>query len=562
LAKKNILLGDLLVQEGLITQDQLHKALKVQRERGGRLGRTLIDLGYLDEHHMIKAISKQLGVEYVSLDRYQIDPRVVKLVPENVARNYVLMPLFLIGDALTVAMANPFDIIATDAVSRETGLKVEPIVSSEKEIVDAIDQYYGSKEVRRQVQALGDAAAAKKDEERVDTNRLRQEAAEEPIVKMVNLILSQAVRDGASDIHIDPLEESLRVRYRIDGVLHPVYEPRKNLQTAILSRIKILANLNIAERRLPQDGRFRMNVEGRDIDFRVSTMPTFHGEAVVLRLLDSKRLFTLEDLGFEDRELELLKRRLGQPNGILLVTGPTGSGKSSTLYAALRSIESVERNVVTLEDPIEYQLESVRQSQVHPKIGLTFANGLRTLLRQDPDVIMVGEIRDKETARIAVEASLTGHLVLSTLHTNDAAGAVTRLVEMDVEPYLLASALETVIAQRLVRRICPDCKTEIEAPRALRALLPQTDGAPLTVPKAVGCRNCRNTGYRGRLALYEILDVDDEIRALIMERTDSDAMKRVARKHGMRTLREDGMLKVARGVTTVEEVLRVAPPDD
>jgi type IV pilus assembly protein PilB len=562
LAKKPILLGDFLVQQGLITEDQLREALRAQRERGERLGRTLIELGFVDERQIIKALSEQLGVEYVSLKNYQVDPKVVKLVPEKVARNYLLMPLFLIGDTLTVAMANPLDIIAIDAVSRETGLKVESVVCTEKEILEAIDLYYGSKEVRRQVQALGDAAAAKEDEEKIDTTRLRREAAEEPIVKMVDLILTQAVRDGASDIHIDPLEKSLRVRYRIDGVLHPVYEPPKNLQMAILSRIKILADLNIAERRLPQDGRFRMTVEGRDIDFRVSVMPTLHGEAVVLRILDRRHLFHLDDLGFEEKELALLKQRLNQPNGILLVTGPTGSGKSSTLYAALRSIESVERNVVTIEDPIEYQLESVRQSQVHPKVGLTFATGLRTLLRQDPDVIMVGEIRDRETAKIAVEASLTGHLVLSTLHTNDAAGAITRLLEMEVEPYLLASALEAVIAQRLVRRVCPECRTEVEAPKAIRRYLPDDQNGPLLIPKAQGCRNCHKTGYRGRVPLYEILDVNDQIRARIMERTESEAIKRLARQQGMRTLREDGMLKVLNGLTTVTEILRVTPPDD
>lgn len=562
MGKKHVLLGEFLVEHALITEEQLREALRVQRERGGRLGRTLIELGYLDEKTMIKALSEQLGVEYVSLKNYQIDPKVVKLVPERLTRSYLLMPLFLIGETLTVAMANPLDIIATDEVSRETGLSIEAVVCSEEEIAAAIDQYYGSKEVRRQVQALGEAAAPEEQEEKVDTNRLHREAAEEPIVKMVDLILAQAIRDGASDIHIDPLEKSLRVRYRIDGVLHPVYEPRKNLQQAIISRIKILSNLNIAERRLPQDGRFKMLYDGRPIDFRVSTMPTMHGECAVLRILDNNRSFGLEELGLEEKELALMKELLGRPNGILLVTGPTGSGKSSTLYAALRSMESVERNIVTLEDPVEYQLDSIRQSQVHPQVGLTFAAGLRSLLRQDPDVVMVGEIRDKETAHIAVEASLTGHLVLSTLHTNDAAGAVTRLLEMGIEPYLLASALEAVIAQRLVRRICPDCKTQVENTEFAQQYLPKTNHGPPVIYKGEGCRQCRNTGYRGRRALYEILKINDEMRECMMRRSESEAIKRIARAHGMRSLREDGMLKVLKGLTTVEEVLRVTPPDD
>jgi len=561
LAKKNVLLGDFLVDQGLITEEQLKKALKYQQKAGKLLGRSLIELGFIGEEELIKALSEQLGVQYVSLKNYRIDPEVVKLVPEELARNYRLIPLFAIDKTLTVAMANPLDVVAIDALSRATGMKVEPVVCSEEEIAEAIEHYYGADRLRSALRDLNLGAEDEDENEHVDEQALRREAEEGPIIKLANLILEQAVQDGASDIHVEPMENRVRVRYRIDGVLQEVHSAPKSVQLALTSRLKILADLNIAERRVPQDGRFRLRLYNREVDFRVSTLPTAFGEKVVLRILDKKKTIRLHELGLDEKELAIFRGLLKRPHGMILVTGPTGSGKTTTLYAALMELDRDTKNIVTLEDPIEYQLEGVSQSQVNPKIGLTFASGLRSILRQDPDIIMVGEIRDLETAEISVQAALTGHLLLSTLHTNDAAGAVTRLIDMGVEPYLIASSVEGVLAQRLLRKVCPNCVEHYEPPRELLESLGLTGSEDAQFVRGKGCRACRNLGYKGRTAIYEILVVDDDIRSLILKRAPSTEIRNLAVRKGMRTLRQAGIRKALEGITSLEEVFRVTQLD-
>ena len=563
MGKKNVLLGDFLVEQGLITEDQLKKALKHQKKAGKLLGRSLIELGFIGEEELIKALSEQLGVQYVSLRNYQVDPKVINLVPEELARTYQVVPLFAIENDLTVAMANPLDVLAIDALSRATGMKILPVVCSEDEIREAIDHYYGSSTLAEAIQSLGDeeGPGGNGHDEQITEQALRREAEEGPIVRLVNSILEQAVYEGASDIHIEPLENRVRVRYRVDGVLHQVHSAPKNAQLALVSRLKILANLNIAERRLPQDGRFRMIMQGRRVDFRVSTLPSTHGEKVVLRILDRKENVTLEQLGLEPDELDKIRGLLNKAHGIVLVTGPTGSGKTTTLYSALQELDREALNIVTLEDPVEYELEGITQSQVNPKIGLTFASGLRSILRQDPDVVMVGEIRDRETAEIAIHAALTGHLVLSTLHTNDSAGAMTRLVDMGIEPYLISSSVVGVVAQRLVRKICSNCAEQFKPSKALVTSLGLPLNADYTFARGKGCNACKQTGYKGRVGIYEILVTNDEIRDLVLQNAPATAIAAAARENGMRTLREAGLRKVMQGLTTVEEVLRVTQVD-
>ncbi len=563
MGKKNVLLGDFLVEQGLITEEQLKKALKHQQKAGKLLGRSLIDLGFIGEEELIKALSEQLGVQYVSLRNYQVDPKVIKLVPEELARTYQVVPLFAIENDLTVAMANPLDVLAIDALSRATGMKILPVVCSEEEIREAIEHYYGSSSVAEAIQSLGETSelGGNGHDEQLSEQALRREAEEGPIVKLVNSILEQAVHEGASDIHIEPMEDRVRVRYRVDGVLHQVHSAPKTAQLALVSRLKILADLNIAERRLPQDGRFRLLMDGRRVDFRVSTLPSTYGEKVVLRILDRKENVSLEQLGLEPDELQKVRQLLGKAHGIVLVTGPTGSGKTTTLYSALQELDREALNIVTLEDPVEYELEGITQSQVNPKIGLTFANGLRSILRQDPDVVLVGEIRDRETAEIAIHAALTGHLVLSTLHTNDSAGAMTRLIDMGIEPYLVSSSVVGVIAQRLVRKICSNCSEPFQPSETLVTSLGLPPDGNYTFHRGKGCTACKQTGYRGRIGIYEVLLTNDQIRELVLQKAPATAIQAAARKNGMRTLREAGLRKVLQGLTTVEEVLRVTQID-
>jgi len=536
-----------LIAQGLITKEQLDEGLAQQKQAKKKIGETLIDLGYLTETDVFSALGDQLGVPYVSLSFYSVDSSVINLISEQFAR-----PLFRIANSLTLGMVDPLNLAVIDQVVRATGLEVEPSICSQHDIDQAIDHYYGTTSALDEVvQVLG----AEEKEEAVDTYSLAAQASDAPIVKLVNLMLAQAVKEKASDIHIEPAE-SLRFRFRVDGIMREIYTQPKKLQGAIISRLKIMASLDIAERRVPQDGRIQMMVEGKPIDLRVSTLPTVYGENVVLRILDKSNLqVKLSNLGFGPKE-DIIRGMLERPNGLILVTGPTGSGKTTTLYSALNDPSKMDVNTITLEDPIEYRLPLIRQSQVNVKAGMTFAAGLRSILRQDPDIVMVGEIRDAETAKIAVEAAMTGHLVLSTLHTNDAPGALPRLVDMGVEPFLVATATAGVLAQRLVRRICTNCKAGFEPPEStLKAV--GLDGQAVALYKGEGCRACSGSGYKGRLGIYEVLAIDETIRDLVIGNASADKIRHAAREAGMLTLREDGIRKALEGLTTLDEVFRV-----
>ncbi|RLD16866.1 MAG: type II secretion system protein GspE [Caldiserica bacterium] len=571
-------LGDLLVEVGIITPEQLEEAVEEQKKHGGKLGEILMALGYITEDVLLAFLGKQCGITYVSLSEYgEIPEKVIRMVPESVVRTQKLIPISLEGNVLTIAMSDPLNVFAIDDLRMMTGKDVKVVIASESEIKNAIDKYYGAKEtiddILREMEEPevtpggDDVELVEEKEEGGDVIALEAQTEEAPVVRIVNLILSSAVQAGASDIHIEPYEKTLRVRYRIDGVLHEVTAPPKKLQNAIISRLKIMARLDIAERRLPQDGRIKIKVQNREVDLRVSTIPTTFGEKVVMRILDASALkLELEKLGFEPEALEVYKKNIQVPYGIILVTGPTGSGKSTTLYSTLATLNSTEVNIVTIEDPVEYVLEGINQVQIHPEIGLTFASGLRAFLRQDPDIIMVGEIRDTETAEIAINAALTGHLVFSTLHTNDAPGAMTRLNNMGIEPFLTTSTVVMVIAQRLVRLICPKCKEPIEVDADKLFYLgvkeEQIKGKKkITLYRGTGCDYCTNTGYKGREACFEVMEVNDEIRELVLERAPTHVIKQVARKNGMMTLREAALKKLLDGKTTVQEVLRVTFAD-
>lgn len=550
-------LGEILISTGLVTEEQLEEAVSAASSKGVRIGEALIQLGYLTEIDIYSAIGDQLGVPFVSLSYYSVDSDVISLVPEQVARTNKIIPLFRVRNSLTLGMSDPLNLAVIDQLVMTTGLEVEPAICSEQEIVQAIDHYYGTSGTMDEViQVLGEKEVEEEEEDALDTHTLTQMAGDAPIVKLVNLVLSQAVREKASDIHVEPEEKSLRIRFRTDGILTEVYSQPKKLQNAIVSRMKIMASIDIAERRIPQDGRIQIKIDGRPIDIRVSTLPTVYGENVVMRILDKSNLMIkLSDLGFGDQE-KRLHQILDRPHGVILVTGPTGSGKTTTLYSALNELSKPEVNTVTLEDPVEYKLELIRQSQVNVKAGMTFAAGLRSILRQDPDIIMVGEIRDGETARIAVEAALTGHLVLSTLHTNDAPSALPRLIDMGVEPFLAATSVSGVLAQRLVRRICSGCKVGYDAPESVLIAIGMK-GQKVTLYKGEDCRACKNTGYKGRAGIYEILPVTEKIRALITNNSSSDEILHAGIEEGMSTLRQDGIRKALEGITTVEEVMKV-----
>ncbi|HDK35876.1 MAG TPA: type II secretion system protein GspE [Bacteroidetes bacterium] len=562
--KKHILLGDFLLEQRLISKEQLKKGLKYQKDTGKLLGRCLIELGFINEKDLIKALSEQMGVPYVSLKNYKIDQNILKLIPKDFARAKTIFPLFEIDGKLTVGMVNPLDVLTIDTLSRMTKKQIQPVVCHEKDIEDAIEQYYsGSDSLKK---AVRDFESSELEEGNfVNELQLRKQAEEGPVVKLVNLILQQAVIDGASDIHIEPRQKSISVRYRIDGIMREIFSPPKKMQLAIASRIKILSSLNIAERRLPQDGRLRALIENRQIDFRISTLPTMYGENIVIRVLDQQKMrLTLRDIGMDLEVEEGFRESVHRPHGIVLVTGPTGSGKSTTLSAALKELDSPEENIMTLEDPVEYYLDTIRQSQVNPKIGLTFANGLRSILRQDPDIIMVGEIRDKETAEIAIQSALTGHLVLSTLHTNDAAGAITRLLDMGIPPYLVASSLICVLAQRLVRNICPNCREPYQPEKGLYesvALSIKKDPKNLKFYRGKGCQKCKSIGYSGRIGIYELLKFDNYIREMVLHHVTTNEIETYAMQKGMLSLFHDGIDKALQGLTTLEEVFRVTQAD-
>lgn len=547
--QKKIELEEILVERGLLTSEQLESAKKEAEETGKSLKDVLIDSGFISKEHIPLLLSIELGVKAVDLSNIIVEPEVANLIPESVVRKFKVLPLFREGNNLTVAMADPTDVRIIDELHRETELMIEPVLASEMEIARAIDQTYGTADtIYELVKSI--------DERKILSTK---EAGEEaPIVKLTNLIIVQAIRDRASDIHIEPEEKMVRVRYRIDGVLHRVLSLPKFLQMPITSRIKIMSDLDIAERRLPQDGRIKMEVGNKSIDLRVAIQPTLHGENIVMRILDkSSIMIGIENLGFSEEDLESFLDLIHKPYGMILVTGPTGSGKTTTLYSALNRLNTEDRNIMTMEDPIEYQLPLVRQTQVNPQIGLTFAAGLRAILRQDPDIIMVGEVRDLETAEIAIHAALTGHLVFSTLHTNDAPSAFTRLIDMGVEPFLVSSSVLGVIAQRLVRVICENCKQSYKpAPTSIKELgLPPDKEVKLYRGK--GCGLCKGTGYRGRTGIFSVLKVTPKIQELIVSRAPATEIDKAARSEGMKTLREDCLDKVLKGITTMEEMLRV-----
>jgi general secretion pathway protein E len=556
-------LGEILVRDGSITRDQLQRGLVRQREIGKRLGEALTELGYVSEEDVVKALTRQFGVRHLALASLSITPVPIRdrLSPKYM-REHKVFPVEVKDGGLTVAMSDLTDPYTLDDLRLSTGFAITVCLAKEREIIEAIDQYYGEGQttIEKIVKGYSEEEGGGSGEDREDVDHLRDLASEAPVIQLVNLLITRAVEARASDIHIEPFEDTLRIRYRVDGVLLDYESPPKRLQRAVISRVKIMAKMNIAERRLPQDGRIRLQILGKDLDLRVSTIPTLYGESVVMRILDrSSLLLSLGELGFPDDVRLQFQRLIRKPHGMILVTGPTGSGKTTTLYTALSEINSADKKIITIEDPVEYQLRGVNQIHVKPKIGLTFANGLRSIVRQDPDIIMVGEIRDAETADIAIHSALTGHLVFSTLHTNDAPGAITRLLDMEIENYLVSSVLVAVLAQRLVRVICPECREpyqlDVAAVRKM-GIKTEVDGS-LQVFRGKGCAACNFTGYHGRTGIYEFLAISEEIQRLILEKADANVIRQKALALGMKTLWEDGWRKVEQGVTTLEDLLRV-----
>jgi type IV pilus assembly protein PilB len=566
----SVRLGELLTKAGLITQDQLKEALRVQKETGGKLGETLIKLQFVAEEDITECLSQQFGVPSINLQHFEIDASVIKLISGDVARKYNILPVNKTGATITIAMADPTNVFAMDDIKFMTGYNVEPVVASELGIKAAIDNYYGttaSLELKKVMEDLQQAETADlevlEEEEDMDVSALADSAEEAPVVKLCNLILTDAIKRGASDIHIEPYEKEFRVRFRIDGILYEIMNPPLKLKDAMTSRMKILAKLDISEKRLPQDGRIKLKIKledkNKELDFRVSVLPTLFGEKIVLRLLDKDNLrLDMTKLGFEPESLARFEEAIFKPWGMVLVTGPTGSGKTNTLYSALSKVNSPEVNIMTAEDPVEFNLPGINQVQMKEAIGLNFAATLRSFLRQDPNIILVGEIRDFETAEIAIKAALTGHLVLSTLHTNDAPSTINRLMNMGIEPFLVATATQLIAAQRLARRICSQCKEAVEmAPQALINMgFKKDEVGSFTVYKGRGCEKCNNTGYKGRVALIEVMTIDDDIRDLILAGGTAIDIKRKAMENGMITLRRSGLVKIKEGTTTVEEVVR------
>lgn len=561
--KKHSRLGELLLASNLITEEQLRTALQEQATSRRLLGEILVDRGYVSDVDIAKCLSEQLGVPFVDLDTYQVDPEVVGLVPEATARAYEVMPLFAIEGKLSVAISDPLDIRALDVLHQETGYEIEPVISSRSAIRRALDQHYGTKDAMQEILRDMSEEDLETDVDEAEVERLQDLVDEAPVVKLVNNLLIEGVREGASDLHVEPDTDLVRIRFRLDGRLHEMPSIPKSLQFSVIARIKVIAKLDIANRRIPQDGRFEVTIDGKDIGVRVSTFPTIYGENVVMRLLDKNAgAYGFERLGLDERSRKLMEAMITKPYGMVLATGPTGSGKTTTLYALLTQVSSIEKNIITIEDPVEYRLPLVRQCQVNPKAGVTFATGLRSIVRQDPDVVMVGEIRDVETASIAVQAAMTGHLVFSTFHANDAPGAMARLIDMEIEPFLLGSAIVGILAQRLVRTLCPSCRTAYTPTDALwselgldGSNLVQGDPADHVFYRATGCRECRETGYKGRIPIFEIMPVSEPIRELVVSRASADQIRREAQKEGMKTLREYGLQKAIQGVTSVEEVL-------
>lgn len=558
-------IGIILVNQGLITSQQLKETLKSQKEGSKkRIGEILVERGAISREELYEILQYVYETEYVDLSNYVIDPEVISLIPEKIALRFKLIPLSKNDYELIIAMANPLDVYAIDFVRDYTKVKrIKSLLATEDDVLNAITSYYELGEYDDIIKKLGTEIIFKEEEEEEDLKKLEAISKEAPIIQLVSMLIVQGVKDRASDIHIEPNEKGLLIRFRVDGILHDIRTLPNTIKSAIISRIKILAKMDIAERRLPQDGRFQVKFGTREVDLRVSTIPTVLGEKVVLRLLDkSKGLIKLEQLGFIPEQLKEFKSIIFKSYGIILLTGPTGSGKTTTLYAALNQVNSKDKNIITVEDPVEYKLARINQIQIKPKINLTFANTLRSILRQDPDIIMVGEIRDTETAQIAVQAALTGHLVFSTLHTNDAASALTRLIDMDIETFLISSSVIGVIAQRLVRVICEKCKEKYTPEKNVLSGLnikdKSNDGGKVKLYRGTGCSFCKNTGYYGRTSIYELIVLDEEIRSLIISKASSNVIKNTAIKKGMKTLKDSGLKKVMQGITTIEEVIRVA----
>ena len=567
----SVRLGEILIKESLITQDQLDKALEFQRSNGGKLGSCLTKMGFITDDDITGVLSRQYGVPSINLKYYEIDPNVIKLIPQDTALRYQVVPLSRVGSVLTIAMTDPTNVFAMDDIKFMTGFNVEPVVASESAIGEAISRFYGGgasshEELSSLMKDLVDVdqeLELSAEEQEMDAEALEKAAEEAPIIKLVNLILTDSVKRGASDIHVEPYETEMRVRFRVDGVLQTVMNPPLKLRDAITSRMKIMAKLDIAEKRLPQDGRImiKYKAEGKkkELDFRVSTVPTLYGEKIVLRLLDKENLrLDMTKLGFEPESLKKFERNILKPYGMVLVTGPTGSGKTNTLYSSVARLNQVDTNIMTAEDPVEFQLAGINQVQMKDQIGLNFAAALRAFLRQDPNIILVGEIRDFETAEIGVKAALTGHLVLSTLHTNDAPSTISRLMNMGIEPFLVATSVNLICAQRLVRRICTNCKEELEIPE--QALIDAGFGPDEVKTTKIyhgkGCSTCGKRGYKGRTGLYEVMEINDELRELILVGASALELKKKAIEQGMITLRRSGLIKTAAGLTTLEEVLR------
>jgi len=558
--KNSILIGEMLIDEKTITPEQLDMALKEQKKASKFICQVIVDLGFASEEKVFSVLSKQLNIPYIMIKDKKIDKSIIEKVPAKFVSHYKLMPIELKGKRLTVVVTDPLDVQTLDDIKLLLGFEIQPVLGGEKDILEMIKKYYGigADTIERIMAEIPHTDELKLPAGATQDNEDLAEDAS--IIKFVNQILQQAYYDRATDIHIEPFENDLIVRYRIDGILYDAAIPPtiKYFESAIISRIKIMANLNIAERRLPQDGRINIKVGKDELDLRVSILPTPYGESVVIRLLSNKMLFSLKELGLLSSDLAILEEMIKKPHGIILVTGPTGSGKTTTLYACLSKINNKDLKILTIEDPIEYRLNGITQIQVHPKIGLSFAAGLRSMLRHDPDVMMVGEVRDLETAEITIRVSLTGHLVFSTLHTNDAAGATTRLLDMGIEPYLVASSVECIIAQRLVRIICPECKHPITDKKAVARLGAGNIPEDAVIYEGKGCDKCKFTGFRGRTAIYEFIVMSDEIRHLVLSHASADQIKKKAVEMGMVTLRQDGINKVLKGLTTVGEVMRVS----
>ncbi|HUP42993.1 MAG TPA: type IV-A pilus assembly ATPase PilB [Thermoanaerobaculia bacterium] len=562
--------GEFLIKSGRISQEQLQEALAIQQDQGGRLGAVLVKLGHIQEPELVELLSRHFGVPSVDLDGVEVDETILKIIPADIARKYTILPVSKAGATVTLAMIDPTNMFAMDDVKFMTGYRVEPVVASEGQIKSAIDVHYGTshalelKKVMEEVTEDAETALEVLDEEEdLDLVTLEQESETAPVVKLVNIVMTDAIKRGASDIHLEPYEKDYRVRYRIDGVLYEMMHPPLKLKEAITSRIKIMARLDIAEKRLPQDGRIKIKtrIEGRvkDLDFRVSSIPTIFGEKIVMRLLDKDKLMLdMTKLGFEADSLRRFENAIFKPYGMVLVTGPTGSGKTNTLYSALSRLNTQEVNIMTAEDPVEFNIEGLNQVQMQERIGLNFASALRSFLRQDPNIVLVGEIRDFETAEVAIKAAMTGHLVLSTLHTNDAPSSINRLMNMGIEPFLVATSVHVIVAQRLVRRICTFCKEPLEVPVAALVDLgfSEQEAKTLKLFRGKGCDRCSATGYKGRVALYEVMECGDDTRELILSGASAIELRQHAIDHGMMTLRGSGRQKIRDGVTTVEEVMR------